>query len=251
MIQNAKDLKPDKDWRILFVGRSGSGKSTQSCQWGQTPRFMFDMDNRIQSISGADVDYYQPELMDGWDKVDPIIMDFDRKVAANKYPYKTTIMSSVTASVRLMLRDALRNEPKGHMQRGSLKIPGLRQYLYRAEALSQLYFDHILTYPGDKIIEAHLVDEYESTDEGGLRKTGKEKILAPGNFGQELPGYFNEIWQFETEQSTNERRPRQHFVYFDGRGELTRTAHPKLKEVRKLDITNKNLYEEVMKILNG
>lgn len=240
---NAKDLQPDTEWRILFLGRSGSGKSTQSSKWGQTPRFMFDMDRRIQSISGADVEYYQPGVLDGWSKVDPMVEKLDALAAKNQYPYKTTIMSSVTASVRLMLRDALKNEPDGMMRRGSLKIPGLRQYLYRAEALSQLYFDHILSYPGDKIIEAHLVDEYDDN----MKKTGKEKILAPGNFGQELPGYFNEIWQFEKDSDTKGNRI--YYVYFDGRGEA-RTANPKLKAVKKLDITDKNLYEEVQKILN-
>ena len=241
---NAKDLAADEFWRILFVGRSGSGKSTQSSKWGKPPRFMFDFDNRIQSIAGADVEFYQPAIGSGWDKVDPTLTKLLQAAKKDQYPYNVTIMSSVTASVRLMTKDAIANEDSGIMKRGRLKIPGLRQYLYRAEALQQLYFDNILTFPGDKIIEAHLVDEFDEN----MKKTGNEKILAPGNFGQELPGYFNEIWQFEKESSTNASAPRKYMVYFDNRGE-SRSAIPKLREVQQLDITGKNLYEEVMKIL--
>ena len=177
----SEELQPEEDLRILFVGDSGSGKSTASCSFASPDKkmLMIDIDRRGQSVAGIPgLDIFQPNPRDGWVEIDPHLEKIIELAKIGKYPYKTTSLASVTSVTEVFTRDSLKfiksgidlkamaakgeqidpDEKKfsGAMKIGSLTIPGMLNYLYRSEVMKQLYYNVLLMLPGNVIAEAHL-----------------------------------------------------------------------------------------------
>lgn len=252
-IIQATDIKPAEHFRVLFVGKSGSGKSTAAVTFPPR-RFMIDLDRRARSIAGTpDLTIYQPGPRDGWQDISPVL---DKTIAdaEGKYPFQTTIISSVTSALAIFTNDSLnfiksgkdvKDDPEakaGAMKFGSLLIPGMRNYLFRGACMDQLFLNTVVQLPNNVIVEAHIMDEYNKDGE----KIG-EALIAPDKLSQSLPGNFDEIWYFETVDVSNSVR--RHKCWFHGK-KMARTAFKSLQKVGSIDWTDKNFYEEVMKIVS-
>lgn len=246
------EIQPGKDWRIMFIGRSGSGKSTQGITF-PGKKLMIDLDRRADAIKGAEVDIIQPDIGDGWTQIDPIIEKLVNLAKAKQFPYDTTIVASVTSAAKIFTQDSLKfvtaaadkkgDQEAGARKLGSLLIPGMSNYRYRAEAMEQAYAGMLL-FPGNLILEAHVVDRYNKAGE-----VDGEGILGPDKFAEALPTSFSEVWYFYT-RSVSSTSAKQFWVSFSTRP-IARTAYKELATVGDLNITGKNLYEEVMKIIGG
>jgi len=259
--QKASDIVPNEYFRILFLGRSGCGKSTAALSF-PGPRLMWDFDKRARTFAGkTETNIFTPGSDEGWTEIAPIMQaEIDKK----PYPYQTTVFCSVTSAQRMFTQDSLRyiaNAPakkagvkleesdmKGGANKiGSLLIPGMLNYRYRAECLNQLFFTEIFNIPNNLIVEAHIVNDYN--EKGDVKG---EQVLAPDKFTEEAKGYFDEIWHFEKEQISS-AAPSRWKVYFHSKG-FARTTVPALKGVSAsegLDITGKDLYTEVQRLING
>jgi hypothetical protein len=255
-IIQAKDIKPAEFFRVLFVGKSGSGKSTAAVTF-PAKKFMIDLDRRGRSVAGTeDLTIFQPGPRDGWTEISPIL---DKAINYKEYPFQTTIVSSVTSALKIFTQDSLnfiksnkdiKDDPEaasGAMKFGTLLIPGLRNYGFRAKCMDNLFTHTILQLPNNIIIEAHMIDTFN--DDGA--KIG-ESILAPDKFAQALPGYFDEIWYFETVDVS--ATVRKHYCWFNGHS-IARTTIKQLHDYKGvkgapiLDWTDKNFFEEVTKII--
>ena len=258
-IIQADQIDPAEFFRVLFVGKSGSGKSTAAVT-APPKKFMIDLDRRARSVAGTeDLTIFQPGIRDGWADISPILEKTVNQ--ADRYPFQTTIVSSVTSALKIFTQDSLnfikskkqiKDDPEaesGAMQFGSLLIPGLRNYGFRAKCMDNLFFHTILQLPNNIIVEAHMIDNF-NTD--GIKEG--ESILAPDKFAQALPGFFDEVWYFETKDISSSVR--QHHCWFHGHN-IARTTIPALRNYKgvkgnpTLDWTNKNFFEEVNKIIDG
>src|SRR5690606_10413019 len=97
---------------------------------------------------------------------------------------------------------------------------------------------------GNLFLEAHVVDRYDKSGE----KEG-EGILGPDKFAEALPTGFSEVWYFYT-KIISDAQPKRFWVSFSTKP-LARTTYPELSKIGDMDITGKNLYEEIMKIIGN
>jgi len=246
-VPNAKELRPSENWRILFVGRSGSGKSRAAASF-PGPRYCYDLDGRIGSLRGIDIDYDQFKEEFGFIAIDKKMEEHRNLAKANKYPYKTTLYSSVTSTMKYLLLDSIKligedqeKEGKGQMI-GRLRIPGPRHYLFVSEAMSQIFDNGLHYFPGNVIVEAHVVNAYNSSGE-----VNGTRILATDKLSEYIPTKFDEVWEFSKVESSVETVSPRYWVSFDGN--LARTTREPLRNLRKMEITNANFYEKLLEAL--
>lgn len=247
LIKQAVDVQPLSEVRALFVGRKGTGKSTAAIQIARAmghKAFIYDIDHRIQSLRGIpDVDYFQPKQGAGFAEVDDVMSYHLDLIKRNAYPYGTTLFSSMTSIEALLLRDAVnlmgerrrdKGKGEGGYTLGRLEMTDMPHYKYVSIAIDQLFLNGLFYFPGNVIIEAHIVDDYDS--QGNV---SGQRILSTPKMAEKIPTYFDEVWEFSKNDPIGAQPP-QYRVRF--RSNLADTTYKQLPNGQH-DITGKNFYD--------
>ena len=240
-IKKATDLKEEIQIRGLLVGRKGCGKSTAASTFPK-PMLIIDIDKRIQSLRGVKgVEYIQFKKLN-FEELQETFYQLSLQVDRGTYKYKTLLFSSTTSLQTFLLEEALILIPQeGKQQIGKLKIPGMRHYLYCSEAINQLLLNQLFYFPGNVLLEAHVVTKFNKTgDPVGQMLLNTEKI------SERIPTFFNEVWEFSKELGASPSVPPRHYVNF--KSDIADTAFTQLP-FKQIDITGKKFYPELQRML--
>ena len=250
---NAKDLTVDFRLFAMFVGTYDSGKTTAAASFpGQ--KYVMDFDGRIMSLRGrADVDFdFYKCSKEGFKEADTKIETLIAYQKTNNMKYNMVVFDSLSTARRFLLADAMKITGVGGGRKiGNLQLATVQDYGYEAEAMTQLIWDGLKQLNCNVVVTGHTVDEFKKfQDSPGAPveriKVG-EKIYGDPQLLAVLPVAFTEVYRFfkEVDATGTVRR----FVEFDS--DVARTTYPALAKQKRLEITDKNFYEEWKRLIGG
>jgi hypothetical protein len=251
------DWKPGNNLFALFIGRSGSGKSSASCSF-DIPH-VCDFDGRMggvanyKDIIGHEVLYntYLPGKAK-WPEIDKYLEILNIPQSRST---KTEIIAGLGSMARVFMVESMTLQ-KGYVvgdQKSGLRISGVADYGYESSAVLQvLDYLKMLSLSMNVICEAHILDKYGKP---GLEDTGamtpleleswKKQILESVILGEKLDlrdklenvvhGKFDEVYRFEKREEKGKDK-----FYVKFKGDLARTSLN--LPPGEHDITGKNFY---------
>lgn len=241
----------------IFKGKPGTRKTCAAATF-PGPIYFFDFDGRMDPVkkmyperSDIEYDTFLPkqfrEANEMWDK----LMN-----GLTPTRYKTVVLDSITtfADGVLDFARSLRTgagedgKDKGKALAGgiipqsdisdfNIESSGLTQLMYRLKELSARQKCHV-------IATAHVIEtnQYDLTSKTNV--VSRSLLTAGKKIAEKFPAVFNEVYHFET-KSPSPQSPPEVKVKTDNTGvDFAKTALPLPVE---LDITNKSLYEEIVK----
>jgi hypothetical protein len=200
------DIVMGTDYRALFIGLSGSGKTLAGASFYEAGKVEFiDFDGRM-----APVKLYYPHVDNiNYDRfsvenLEKFAYTFLPDLLQKGCPYKTvqlagiTSLSNVAISYQML---QMRGGDNLKRTRGGLMVPSWDQFNGEAMIIAQI-LDILTALKANVIVEAHPVNRLNAA-------TG-EKYTSLVSFGPKveslIPGYFNEIYYFTTETDINNVR---------------------------------------------
>lgn len=249
--------KFERGQRILFVGKSGEGKSAAEISFSALgPMYFFDCDNRfkgataaaswlgVEKLKSVDFDFYNPN--DGFRAIDQKLNELANAAQSRKCKFKTICLDSLGSICAMLGLEALRLSGKGKSKTlGDVQFLGPQEYGYISTAFRLLMFNYIfpLNEAGvNTIFSAWVVDRYgkkPGTPDYSPAEVIGEKILGTGNFTEENSGYFNEQYRFRKDAPAVVGRLPKYTVEFNGAFAKTSLNLP----AGTFDITSKDFYE--------
>lgn len=270
------DLNPNQGIVALTCGHPGSGKTSAIASFAskEEPMYIFDCDHRIRGLLGSKewlgdsfnyIDYDQYDTRDGFKSVEQQFEIFHQQQEKRQLKYKNFLVESVGSLSRMFLMDSQYHkgikpgqdldkikDRKGFNIRGNIAIPTVDDYKYGSNALHILFYNYFTAFPKCNIfLSAWTTDRWgkdpnnENQYAPDILLPGK-KMLATNNIASELPGYFDEVWEFEKEETGGTINPVKFKVKFTSF--LAKTSNPALTKTGQLDITGKNFKKEFDKI---
>lgn len=251
----------DEDQRIraLLIGSTGSGKTIAAASWpGKT--LIIDFDRRYKPV----IDWYAGRLDDFTVKVvtPKTFWDFVKLIneLADYCPYDNIILDSITnlsnCCVVMQMREkgAISKEEAEQakkdnkklgikLTRGGVSIPTWDEINGETMIISEL-LEVLKSFNVNLFVSAHPLRREKDGSEYASLVTFGPKIESI------IPTYFDEIWFFKTGAApATEREELKREVYFKPSGSY-KEARTAIKGMpTKVDITGKNLYEQVKQYL--
>ena len=246
---NAKDLQQSASFCGLFVGKSGTRKSSVAASFPK-PMYSFDFDGRIQALRGMDIDYDQYPRTAGWIKAERKFESLLQEAKNGKLKYKTIHVASITTILDFFLWEATTHyekETTGGLRinrphnSGSKLLRDTPHYKFVHSALDDLLYEYILPLGmvTNVIVEAHEVTEYEKNGDAK-----GDKVLATPAISERLPTIFNETWQFKFKKSYKEGETDDYRIWFRNR-DLAKTTHRELPDSMKITNRENVFYDEM------
>ena len=248
---NASDYRPEQRIFAMFVGRSGSGKSTAAATFPK-PYHQLDFDFRFGGIAAAikqglildpeGITYQQFLPRGGWDPVDKHVMQFEMERISGSFKLKTLELASLGSLARLLTVSS--HALQGGKKLGSLRISGPGDYNFEASGTHQV-FDFLRSWPCNVICSAHQVDKYGKLDKSAeYSETGivGEKLAVRDNLGENVLTYFDNVFRFSKEVENNQDK-----FYVEFSTDLAKNTFG--IKPGKHDITRKNFWEELQRLI--
>jgi len=260
--------KSDEGLRVLCLGKDGSGKSTAIASFAdaQHPMYIFDIDHRINGIRGSNwltqtslpyIDYDQYDAADGFKVIFAKFQEFEAKNKKKELKYKNIVIDGVSSLLYMFYQDSLElkkaaNE-KGIRKRGILEFLNPDDYMYGSRALRMFFYDFFPEFPKvNFFMTGWTTDRYgkdpaaENAYAPDILLPG-QKLLSTGKTAVEIPGYFDEVWQFDKEETAMTNSPTKFSVTF--KSVIAKTTFPELNKARRIDITEKSFKVELDRLL--
>lgn len=264
----ASAYRPELRIFAMFIGRSGSGKSSAACSFNEAGKVIdLDFDYRFAGVANSinqkiltadNLEYEQFDLIGnaegGWVPVDKKLEEWRmyKMMPNNPFPYKTIITDSASSLARLF--EHLSHKFQGGKTMGKLRISGPADYNVESTAMHQ-YFDYMRMFPANIICTAHVIQKYakpEPVIKDGVwinqfdsGEVVGEKINIRDNLGEKMLTYFNDVWRFEKTMDSR--------VWVEFSTDIARNSFG--IPPGKHDITGKNFYkfvqELILKVKNG
>ena len=256
---NLTKLKEYHSYVCLFVGKSGSGKSTAIASFAnEGPLKIYDLDRRARGILGSaeflgediikQIEIEVPEADkhtgDLW-KALVAALEIDLVNAAQRrLTYKTIAYESATTIADLMLLTSKRlrgaESKSPGKQRGEHVFTSPDDYNYVSSVYRDLFYEYLLPLKVNVILSAWVVDEWGPNPEGPYLPDMKigQSLNTTRKLAERIPGYFDEIYYFSKQETAGGKI--KYFVQFEGW--LAKTAIPALKGLGKQEITDKNFF---------
>ena len=258
--------KLNKGQRLLFVGRSGSGKTAAEASFPKRS-YTADFDNRMrgaicakkwmtpEEFAQIEFDFYNPS--DGFNAYDDKLGGILEDAQKGKCKYNTVCNDSVGALIYCLALDSQRlrgaNKDFSGKVRGKVKFLHPDDYNYVSTALRLIMFDRV--FPLNEcgvttIFSAWVADKWgkdpNAKSEYDPAIVTGERILGPGNAVEEFTGYFDEQYYFRKETTGIIGIEPKFTVEFNGAFAKSALGLP----IGRHDITNKNFYQFWTKMVN-
>lgn len=254
----------------LFVGKNGSGKSGAIASFAELgPLKLYDLDFRARGILGmADtlgndlieqIEVIQPDFEKGWADLDKQL-GLDLIAQKNgSFRFKTVAFESAATMQKFLVSDsqALRSRTgRVGKKRGEITFWTPDDYNYSSMGFFQFYFQYARLLKCNVIVSAWMVDKWakptkeKSTEEDtyAANEVIGQKIVLTEKLAEEVPGYFDEVYCFEKEE-TSMGNGTKYICTFEST--LAKTCHSSLRNKKRLDFTNKSFYKEWNKLTAG
>ena len=266
------DIKLDENIVALACGKGGSGKSTALASFPK-PIYIFDIEQRIKGILGSDIisdddrsqiHFDQYDAKNGFKAIDEKLINFSQLCDKRELKFKTIIVESADALCEMLLVDSFNlktgNKPiatlkpgdtKGTNIIGNVAIPTPDDYKYVYTAFRKIYYNYFKYFKKcNVILSAGTTPVWGPNPKEKENKYASDivvgrRIFVPNQLADMLPRWFDEVWEFNKEETGAKSDPLHFTVQF--RSELAKTCFSKLPA--QLDITNKNFFNEVKRFL--
>lgn len=196
----------------LAIGRPGKGKSIGLSSFPK-PMKLYDLDGRIKAIEnfGSTIDgeidyetYNDP-------KDYPKLKDSLKNLVLN-CKYQTVIIDGYTALADMLigysisLRGSSDTDSKGK-QKGVIQMTTIEDFGAEAQELSHIIGLMRLIRAPFRFMTAHmlLVEYYDPMTK--QNKILKSVLTAGKKITEKVPGYFDEVWLFDTDDNMNPDKP--------------------------------------------
>ena len=263
---NLLDVKTETESFSLFVGESGSGKSAAIASYAKLgPMLLLDFDKRskgilgLKSVLGDDIlrniEVKQYDILNSFQEVDKELAKLVDLSKIDKCPYKTIVLESVNTLETCFMNmvDSIAQMSKGTgiatKTVGGIRVYGPAHYKFASSAFRQLRDFRLLQLRNCHVILSCWVvnkwDKPTTRDDAGNEVklsyadnvvVGK-KLLLTDKFSEEVPGCFDDIYEFYKQEDSRSPIKVKHGVRFSS--SIAKTTNEKLKLVGDLDITNK------------
>jgi hypothetical protein len=261
---NLFDVPADRRIHCLLVGPSGVGKTSLAAGFpGKT--FILDWDDRAKGVRGCPWleekirnKEVEVETILPWQGNTPIGLPqvYDKLEILDgritKGEIQNVIIDSTTSMRRFFVNDSinrgLKTSGKGstlaHFKIGEAVMGGKPDHNYAATCMLNIIYDNAKTWRCNLFVTTHIKDKVRSAptqDDPERTIVEGQTITAPGQLAEEIPSWFDEVWELESDV-TNKALPPKRFVIFSGK--WARTTLIGLPSHR-IEITNKSLYETI------
>lgn len=276
---NILDIKSENDSFSLFVGESGSGKTAAIASYAKLgPMRIYDFDKRargilgVRSIIGEDamknIDIQQYNIANSFREVDADLAKLVNLSKNGQCPFKTIVLESVNSLEGCFMNmvDALvETGAKGigvkHQTVGGIRVYTPAHYKFAATAFRQLRDFRLFDLKGVHVIlSCWVVNKWDKpvqvTDEGKeIRQqyadnvvVGK-KLMLTDKMAEEVPGCFDDIYEFYKEERKDAPNGVRHGVRFYS--SIAKTSNENLKKAGDVDLTNKCFIDEFQRLTKG
>jgi hypothetical protein len=266
------DFRPDVGSFSLFVGESGSGKTCAIASYGKLGKVLIlDFDRRVRGIYGLrsvlgddvinNIEVEQYDILNSFAVVDNRLQQLEPLAKAGKCPYQTIVIESVNAMETCFMNmvDAMAQMQKGTginpQSLGGIRIYGPAHYKFAATAFRQLRDFRLLNFKGvNVILSCWIVNKWgkpttfderkgvEVTQQYADNVVVGKKLLLTDKMAEEVPGCFDEVYEFYKAETGLTSRPVKHGVRFSS--SIAKTANEALKKAVDIDLTNKLFIDE-------
>lgn len=262
---NCNSLTPEANFKGLFIGKSGSGKTVAECSFPR-PIEVWDFDGRIRGILGAPwidranglfYDSFPPKEVGMLQRLMTKVDMMQSEALGGRLAIKTLVLDSLTTQTFAMVCQALplthstgtQQSGKKGRYLGPVPMVSPEDYGFEANTTYSLIAS-LRSIPGiNLIVSAHIVERYGKPELKGEEQPYAdsiiigEKLSVRDKIGENIMAYFDHVFRFEKREEGSRLR---HYVKF--RSELARTAYADLPD-GELDITGKNFYETMMSFI--
>lgn len=245
------DIEIGKYIFALFTGEPGTGKTVGA---GSFPGeiYFFDLDGRMAPLrkmypdrSDIEYDTFGPDdFARFWSKLLAIC---DREHGK----YKTIVIDSLTALARMLINFSIQNRgsnPK--LKMGPIDLTSIEDFGGEGRALGKIMdYLRVLHKQGiNVILTAHVIQtEMVDITAKDKKKSVTRSLMTGGKkIAAEIPAYFDEVWNFNTEANMDGSNDFYISTVRDGL-DYAKTALPL---PAKIVWTKESLYEKVMKEVN-
>lgn len=255
----------------LFVGPSGAGKTCAIASFAeQGPMYVFDFDGRMAGMLGQksvlgeyfkNIEYDRYDISKGFLEVDKRLDVLVAQSQSNTLKYKTIVLESLPTMVNSFMEMAVQLEGVKAAGLPSRLIGGVhmlspQHYNWASRAFRDLVYNGIRRLSNcNVIVSGWTVDQWgkrvikksdgtESVDEYGPKEVIGRKILLTEKLAEEVPGYFDEIYEFDKQNTDLPSKPVKFVCKF--RSTIAKTAHENYPNW--IDFTNKSFYGELIKL---
>ncbi len=271
-----EQMKPDERIFALFVGDSGSGK-TSTLPWFPGRKLDLDIDRRWKGLLGhkdpkpfekdrqkidlSNIDIHQFQGKDLQTEIEEWLSNWESKIERREvFPWSTVMFDGFTSYDQLICDKAIeviggmggkKSEGgaggAGNKSFGGMDLMGWDAFAYELQAFKNTITNLKYVLPCNVICTAHWTDRYEEGKVVGRDINLRKKII------NQVILWFDEVYFFEKKTSNvldssgTAKVETKHIVHF--RNDIARTTFPLLPD--SMDWTGKNFYEILMKGRKG
>jgi hypothetical protein len=234
----------DKNFRALFVGPTGRGKTIAACSFpGRT--LILDFDNRYKPV----IDWYPDRLAEiDVELVTPHNFESDFRPLINRLvdlnPYTNIIVDSITSmsTTAIVMQMIFKGAGVGKVTKGGVTVPSWDEFNGEAMILTQL-LEVLKSLKCNLFVTAHPITK---TAIEGTKSVKSTSIISFGTkLGPMIPGYFDEVYHFDYEMDINSGKPPKRYVYTSPTSDWPESKTAIKGMPMKLDITGVNLYDKI------
>lgn len=255
----------------LFVGPSGAGKTCAIASYAVLgPMYIFDFDGRMAGMLGQksvlgehfkNIEFDRYDISKGFMEVDKRLDVLVSQAQKRELPYKTIVLESLPTMINSFLEMAVQLEGVKSAGLPSRLVGGVRMlspqhYNWASRAFRDLVYNGLRRLVGcNVIVSGWTVDQWgkriikradgsEGVDEYGPKEVIGRKLLLTEKIAEEVPGYFDEVYEFDKQDTGLPSQPVKFICKF--RSTIAKTAHEKYPNW--MDFTNKSFHAELNKL---
>jgi hypothetical protein len=255
----------------LFVGPSGAGKTCAIASYAALgPMYIFDFDGRMAGMLGQrsvlgehfkNIEYDRYDISKGFLEVDKRLDVLVAQAQNNSLKYKTIVFESLPTMINSFMEMAVQLEgvkSAGIPSRlvGGVHMLSPQHYNWASRAFRDLVYNGLRRLVGcNVIVSGWTVDQWgkriikksdgsESVDEYGPKEVIGRKLLLTEKIAEEVPGYFDEVYEFDKQDAGLPSQPTKFVCKF--RSSIAKTAHENYPNW--IDFTSKSFHAELNKL---
>lgn len=255
----------------LFVGPSGAGKTCAIASYAALgPMYIFDFDGRMAGMLGQksilgeffkNIEYDRYDISKGFMEVDKRLDSLVAQAQNRDLKYKTIVLESLPTMINSFLEMAVQLEGVKSAGLPSRLVGGVRMlspqhYNWASRAFRDLVYNGLRRLIGcNVIVSGWTVDQWgkriikradgsEGIDEYGPKEVIGRKLLLTEKIAEEVPGYFDEVYEFDKQETGLPSQPVKFICKF--RSTIAKTAHENYPNW--MDFTNKSFQAELTKL---
>jgi hypothetical protein len=229
--------------KVILASINGEGK-TRGLASFPTPMYIFDFDNRLNTIKkdfpDADIEYDTYGIHN--------FKDADKKLEQlqKRCSYATVALDGISSMTTAAVLYSM-GETGGKTVAG-MAVPGFEEYSLETTVVTK-FLEIFKMLPAHVVVTVHPVDRLNTTGQGKSMKITKVKSIV--TYGSKLcsiiPNYFDEVWALQSGTTFDGKKER--FIYTETDDDNDIVCKTSLPLPARMLVTNRKLFEVIQEEL--